>query len=152
MTFSDHEPVAIPSNTVLEPGDMFVFPMDISEENLLPFGIGCVIEHEKNGYIHFQWMSNFNQNQLAKFLPMWFQPSDKKAYYKLKPMSNTHPPYTGKDLGVFVKVDDLILVFSETPFLEENILKPGALHFILQNDLVKQALGDFERVRKTQSA
>jgi transposase InsO family protein len=152
MKFSEKEPIEISSDTILKPGDLFVFPMEINEENLLPFGMGCVIEHESKGFIHFQWMSNFNQNQLAKFLPMWFQPSDKKAYYKMKPTSNSHPPYTGKDLGVFVKVEDLILISSETPFLEENILKTEALNFILQNELVKQALSDFEKKRKTPSA
>jgi hypothetical protein len=78
MKFSDKVPKEISSDTVLMPGDLFVFPMEINEENLLPFGMGCVIEHESKGFIHFQWMSNFNQNQLAKFLPMWFQPSDKR--------------------------------------------------------------------------
>ena len=33
---------------------------------------------------------------------------------------------------MFVKVEDLILISSETPFLEENILKTKALNFILQ--------------------
>jgi hypothetical protein len=53
---------------------------------------------------------------------------------------------------VFVKVEDLILVSSDTTFLEDNILKPDALNFILQNELVKQALSDFEKKRKTPSA
>ena len=64
-------------------------------------------------------------------------------------MSVTHPPYTGKDVGVFIKVEDLILVSSETPFLEENILKPNALKFVLQNEFVKQAINDFEKRRKS---
>jgi hypothetical protein len=45
----------------------------------------------------------------------------------MKPTSNSHPPFSRKDLGVFVKVEDLTLLSSETPFLEENILKIKAL-------------------------
>ena len=80
---------------------------------------------------------------------MWFQPSDKKSYYKAKPMSPGHPPYTGKDLGVFIKTDDLILVSGDAPFLEEDILKPWALTFIHRNELVQQAVKDFDSRRKT---
>ncbi len=93
--------------------------------------------------------SNFNQSRLAKFLPMWLQPSDKKSYYKAKPTSPAHPPYTGKDLGVFIKADDLILVSGLTTFLEEDILKPWALSFILRDELVQQAVKDFDSRRKT---
>ena len=143
------DPLPIPTDYVLKTDELFVFPMEISEENLLPFGMGKVIDHKPGKFIHFQWMSNFNQSQLAKFLPMWFQPSDKKSYYKAKPMSPGHPPYTGKDLGVFIKTDDLILVSGEAPFLEEDILKPWALNFIHRNELVRQAVKDFESKRKT---
>ena len=83
---------------------------------------------------------------------MWFQPSDKNSYYKLKPTSNSHPPYTGKDVGVFVTVEDSILISNDKPFLEDNILKPGALKFILQSELVQRGLNDFEKRRKTPSA
>jgi hypothetical protein len=111
--------------------------------------MGKVIEHKPGQFINFQWMSNFNQSRLAKFLPMWFQPSDKKSYYKAKPTSPAHPPYTGKDLGVFIKADDLILVSGLTTFLEEDILKPWALSFILRDELVQQAVKDFDSRRKT---
>ena len=137
---------------MLKTDELFVFPMEINEENLLPFGIGKVIDHKPGGFINFQWMSNFNQNQLAKFLPMWFQLlSEKKAYYKHKPISPGHPPYTGKDLGVFIKADDLILVSGESPFLEDDVIEPWALNFILRNDFVKQAIQDFDERRKTPS-
>ena len=98
MKTTDKDPPPIAADYVLKTDELFVFPMDISEENLLPFGMGKVIHHKPGQFINFQWMSNFNQNQLAKFLPMWFQPSDKKSYYKAKPTSPGHPPYTGKDL------------------------------------------------------
>ncbi len=124
--------------------------MEISEDNLLPFGMGKVISHVIMQFIHFQWMGNFNQNQLAKFLPMWFQPNDKKAYYKLKPTSPSHPHYTGKDLGVFIKAEDIILVSSDTPFLDEGTLVPWAKNFIHRNPLVRQATQDFEARRKSQ--
>ena len=39
MKFSEIEPVEIPLTFVLKPGDVFVFPMEINEESLLPFGI-----------------------------------------------------------------------------------------------------------------
>ena len=143
------DPLPIPHDYVLKTDELFVFPMEISEENLLPFGMGKVIEHKPGQFINFQWMSNFNQSRLAKFLPMWFQPSDKKSYYKAKPTSPAHPPYTGKDLGVFIKADDLILVSGLTTFLEEDILKPWALSFILRDELVQQAVKDFDSRRKT---
>jgi transposase InsO family protein len=149
MKTTDKDPPPIAADYVLKTDELFVFPMDISEENLLPFGMGKVIHHKPGQFINFQWMSNFNQNQLAKFLPMWFQPSDKKSYYKAKPTSPGHPPYTGKDVGVFIKIEDLILVSGDTAFLEEDIIKPWALKFILQNDLVKQAIQDFDSRRKT---
>ena len=151
VKFSESDPLPIPVDFVLQPDELFIFPMEISEENLLPFGMGRVIEHTVNQFISFQWMSNFNQNQLAKFLPMWFQSKDKKAYYRPKPTSPSHPPYTGKDLGVFIKAEDLILVSSLTPFLDEDTLKPWAINFIMKNDMVKQALEDFEELRKTPS-
>jgi hypothetical protein len=94
-------------------------------------------------------MSNFNQNQLAKFVPMWFQNKDKKAYYRPKPTSPTHPPYTGKDLGVFIKAEDVILVSSDTPFLDEGTLTPWARRIIFKNELVRQSIQDFEEQRKT---
>ena len=122
--------------------------MEISSENLLPFGMGKVIEHTALKFINFQWMSNFHQSQTAKFLPMWFQQNDKKAYYKLKPTSPGHPPYTGTDLGVFIKAEDVILVSRDGPFLEEGILKPWARNFILRNELVQQAISDFDEKRK----
>jgi hypothetical protein len=146
--FSDKDPRPIPSNFVFRKDDLIVFPMEISEENLLPFGMGRVIEHAANQYVSFQWMGNFNQNQLAKFLPMWFQPKDKKAYYKPKPTSPTHPPYTGKDLAVFIKADDVILVSSDAPFLEEGTLFPWARDFIFRDGLVKEAIQNFEDTRK----
>ena len=145
--FSEKDPVPIPSTFVLQPGDLFVFPMEINEENLLPFGMGRVIDHNLNQVIDFQWMSNFNQNQMAKFLPMWFQPSDKKAYYRAKPTSPGHPPYTGKDLGVFIRADDVILISSDTPFLDESTLTPWARNFIFRNTLVEQSIRDFETRR-----
>ena len=79
---------------------------------------------------------------------MWFQQTDKKAYYKLKPTSPSHPPYTGTDLGVFIKAEDVILVSRDEPFLEDGILKPWAKKFILRNELVQQAISDFEEKRK----
>ena len=82
---------------------------------------------------------------------MWFQSSDKKAYYKHKPISPGHRPYTGKDLSVFIKADDLILVSGESPFLEDDVIEPWALNFILRNDFVKQAIQDFDERRKTPS-
>jgi hypothetical protein len=146
--FSEKDPVPIPPTYVFQPGDLFVFPMEISSENLLPFGMGKVIEHTALKFINFQWMSNFHQSQTAKFLPMWFQQNDKKAYYKLKPTSPGHPPYTGTDLGVFIKAEDVILVSRDGPFLEEGILKPWARNFILRNELVQQAISDFDEKRK----
>ena len=72
------DPLPIPTDYVLKTDELFVFPMEISEENLLPFGMGKVIDHKPGAFIHFQWMRNFNQSKLAKFLPMWFQPSDQR--------------------------------------------------------------------------
>ena len=141
--FSAKDPVPIPAGFVLQPDDIFVFPMEMNDENLLPFGMGKVIEHKKNGFIHFQWMSNFHQNRNAKFLPMWFQHSDKKAYYKPKPTSPGHQPYTGKDLGVFIKAEDVILVSSDTLFLDEGTLMPWAREFIFKNEFVTQSVRDF---------
>jgi hypothetical protein len=80
-------------------------------------------------------MSNFNQNQLAKFLPMWFQPSDKRLTTRWTQLQTVTHLFSGKDLGVFVKVEDSTLLSSETPFLEENILKTKALNFIFVNEL-----------------
>lgn len=88
-------------------------------------------------------MSNFHQNRNAKFLPMWFQHSDKKAYYKPKPTSPGHQPYTGKDLGVFIKAEDVILVSSDTLFLDEGTLVPWAREFIFKNEFVTQSVRDF---------
>ena len=50
--FSAKDPVPIPEGFVLQPDDIFVFPMEMNDENLLPFGMGKVIEHKKNGFIH----------------------------------------------------------------------------------------------------
>jgi len=147
-TFSDNDPVPLPPDFVLQPDDIFVFPMEINDDNLLPFGMGRVIDHKKNGFIHFQWMSNFHQNRSAKFLPMWFQHSDKKAYYKLKPTSPSHPPYTGKDVGVFIRPEDVILLSRDKPFLEEGIIMPWARDFIFKNEYVAQSIRDFEDKRQ----
>jgi hypothetical protein len=74
---------------------------------------------------------------------MWFQHSDKKAYYKPKPTSPGHQPYTGKDLGVFIKAEDVILVSSDTLFLDEGTLVPWAREFIFKNEFVTQSVRDF---------
>ena len=148
VVFSEKDPVPIPPEFTLQVDDIFVFPMEINDENLLPFGMGKVINHKKNGFIHFQWMSNFHQNRNAKFIPMWFQNNDKKAYYKPKPTSPSHPPYTGKDLGVFIKAEDVILVSGDRMFLEEGIIMPWALVFIFKNEFVTQAIRDFGEKRQ----
>ena len=148
VVFSEKDPVPIPPEFILQVDDIFVFPMEINDENLLPFGMGKVINHKKNGFIHFQWMSNFHQNRNAKFIPMWFQNNDKKAYYKPKPTSPSHPPYTGKDLGVFIKAEDVILVSGDRMFLEEGIIMPWALVFIFKNEFVTQAIRDFGEKRQ----
>ena len=144
------DPAPIDPDFILQQDELFVFPMEISEDNLLPFGMGRVIDHKPNQFINFQWMGNFNQNRLAKFLPMWFQVKDKKAYYKQKPTSPSHPPYTGKDLAVFVKAEDVILVSSSKPFLDEGTLTPWARAFIFNNEIVREAVRDFENKRKPQ--
>jgi hypothetical protein len=143
VVFSPDAPVPIPSDFILQPDDIFVFPMEMNDENLLPFGMGKVLDHTKNGFIHFQWMSNYTQNSQAKFLPMWFQNSDKKSYYKVKPTAPSHKAYTGKDLGVFIKAEDVIILFSDRPFLEDGVLTPWARKHILKNEFVAQSIQDF---------
>ena len=66
-----------------------------------------------------------------------------KRYYKPKPTSPSHPPYTGKDLGVFIKAEDVILVSKDRVFLEEGIIMPWARDFILKNEFVTQSIQDF---------
>jgi hypothetical protein len=142
--FSESDPVPIPPGFALLPGEIFVFPMEVDGENSMPFGMGRVLSHTPGQFIEFQWMSNYNQSYKAKFQPMWFQNSEKKAYYKAKPIHASHPPYTGKDLAVFVKSEDVILLSRDKPFLEEGILIPWARKFIFKNELVAQSMRDFQ--------
>lgn len=135
-------PVPIPPDFILKEGELFVFPMEISEENALPFGIGRVISHEKGQFIHFQWLGNASQNQNARFEPCWFQKAGAKYYYKSRPIYRSHPPYTGKDLMVFLKAEDVILIDRDRPFLQDGKIMSWARKFIAQDEGVKQSLLD----------
>jgi hypothetical protein len=141
-------PVPLPPEFILLPDSLIVFPMEIDEENLLPFGIGRVISHKRSHPIHFQWMGNFHQNQKAKFHPMWFQSSDKRTYYRPKPLRPSHPAYTDKDLGTLVKAEDVILYSVDKPFLNDGFLQPWALKRIQENEFIIQSIQDFEEKRK----
>ena len=54
VKYSETDPLPIPVDFVLQTDELFIFPMEISEENLLPFGMGRVIEHTVNQFISFQ--------------------------------------------------------------------------------------------------
>jgi hypothetical protein len=52
VVFSEKDPVPIPPEFTLQVDDIFVFPMEINDENLLPFGMGKVINHAQEKRIH----------------------------------------------------------------------------------------------------
>ena len=122
--------------------------MQVSVENALPFGLGRVLKHYEGGVIDFQWLGNVAQSQNGRFQAAWYQDSVKKFYYKQHPIYKSHPPYTGKDLGVNIKIEDVILVDEETLFLENGLLKAWAKTHILNHNWVRQAVTDFNEAGK----
>ena len=139
-----NEPLPVPDTWVFLPGEIFVIPMSITEENTIPFGIGKVISHIQGENIHFQWLGNSTQNRMGKFEPAWFQKSTLQHYYQNKPQFWSHPAYTGLDLEVFVKAQDVILESRDRPFLENSVIKTWARNYIYQHVWVQQAIEDFK--------
>ena len=81
---------------------------------------------------------------MEKFEPAWFQKSTLQHYYQNKPQFWSHPAYTGLDLEVFVKAQDVILESRDRPFLENSVIKTWARNYIYQHVWVQQAIEDFK--------
>ena len=60
------------------------------------------------------------------------------------PIYKSHPPYTGKDLEVCIRMEDVILVEKEKTFLDNGFLTTWAKNFIINNIWVKQSIQDFK--------
>jgi hypothetical protein len=89
--------------------EIIVFEQQESEAYPIPFGMGVVLEHNKNELIKFQWMGNSTNNEKGKWEPCWFQENEAKIYYQQTPLHKKHPANTGEDTDTRVKPGDVII-------------------------------------------
>ena len=96
------------SPSLIEVGDMVAFPMKPSEECPRAFGAGKVISI-RNDQLNLQWYGNLHERHVSTYRPCWYQESQRKFYYKNKPLHHSHPPYTTDDTDTKVTRDSVVV-------------------------------------------
>ena len=80
----------------------------IALEKPYPFGVGKILEADKDGRIEFQWFTSTHDTQATKpFLPMW---SDgQRTYAATAPSHEQHTPYTNLHDDMPITQTDIVL-------------------------------------------
>jgi transposase InsO family protein len=97
-------------NSEVRTGDFIVFPMQMSDNNPWPVGIGKVTNAENKDDIAFHYWGNTKANFNGVLHPCWLDSSDSKIYYRDSKMHNRHTAVTSNNYTDIVGTNDLICV------------------------------------------
>ena len=112
----------------LEVDQLVVVALEREKKDDLPYAIGRVLSIDpKTEHIVVQWYGNYYNDETKPMLPGWIH-SDKRPYYKLKPLHYTHPPYTNMTDNNPLKLSNI--AYAGIPLTPSNLI-PSNIHKLI---------------------
>jgi hypothetical protein len=110
-------------------GDVILFGLNDGTSAKNAYAVAQVLNVNKEGWIHFQWMGNYSNTKERKFLLGWVDPKDNKEYYLKKHLHPSHLKFTGVDTETYIDTSRVLL---KGPALikESGKLTPYALDLV----------------------
>ena len=114
-------------------GETILFEMAGRTEAIKNFGIGNILNISKEGYIHFQWLGQYStyvSTIKGTFKNGWIDTKKNLEYYKRKPESNKHEPFTGKMTETDIHISEILLTGKDNILNASHKLTTQALKYL----------------------